>query len=69
MDKINLHNGLVKIIIKARLCYIDDIFVFFPSNAKTIITHTLFFLKKKDCSKVEWLFKKKTQELYPNCSK
>ena len=51
--RVDLHHGLVKINLKARLRNVNDVFVFTKQCQQVYYTYTLYF--RKDCLRVDWL--------------
>ena len=57
--KVDSHYGLVEINSKARLCNVNDVFVFAKQCEQVYYTYTLSF--RKDWSRVDWLSVLKTK--------
>jgi hypothetical protein len=59
--RVDPHHGLAKINSKAKLCNVDNVFVFAKQCQQIYYTHTLFF--RKDHSRVDWLSILKTKPM------
>jgi len=59
--RVDPHHGLAKINSKAKLCNVDNVFIFSKQCQQVYYTHNLFF--RKDRSRVNWLSILKTKPM------
>jgi hypothetical protein len=59
--RVDPHHGLAKINSKAKLCNVDNVFIFAKQCQQVYYTHNLFF--RKDRSRVNWLSILKTKPM------